>query len=48
MREILHFKWRLIDDVVGFSVTPAAGEGILTHLLCVFPSQLNCVQDTSL
>ena len=35
MKEIFHFKWRLIDDVVGFSITPAAGEGILTHLLCV-------------
>ena len=35
MKEIFHFKWRLIDDVVGFFITPIAGEGSLTHLLCV-------------
>ena len=35
MKEIFHFKWSLIDDVVGFCITPTAGEGILTHLLCV-------------
>ena len=35
MKEIFPFKWRLIDDVVGFSITPTAGEGILAHLLCV-------------
>ena len=29
MKEIFHFKWRLIDDVVGFSTTPAAGDGTL-------------------
>ena len=34
-REIFHFKERLIDDVVGFPTTPAAGEGILIHLLYV-------------
>ena len=35
MKEIFHFKWRLIDDVVGFSTAPTAGEGILTHLFYV-------------
>ena len=35
MKEIFHFKWRLIDDVVGFFISPAAGCGNLTHLLCV-------------
>ena len=35
MKEIYQFKRRLIDDMVGFSIAPAAGEGILTHLLCV-------------
>ena len=35
MKEIFHFQWRLIDDVAGLSTTPAAGEGILTHLLYV-------------
>ena len=30
-KEIFNFKWMLIDNVVG----PAAGEGILTHLLYV-------------
>ena len=29
------FNWRLIEDVVGLSTAPAAGEGILTHLLYV-------------
>ena len=46
----LHFKWRLTGNVVGFSSTPGAGEGILTHLLCVFLVSLlnrNCVQDVS-
>ena len=35
MKEIFHVKWRLIDNVEGFCTTPAAGEGILTHLLYV-------------
>ena len=35
VKEIFRFKWRLIDDVVGFSTTPGAGEVILTHLLYV-------------
>ena len=35
MKEIFDFKWRLIDDVVGFFISPTAGEGILTHLVCV-------------
>ena len=35
MKEIFHFKGRLIDDMVGFSTIPAAREGILTHLLYV-------------
>ena len=35
MSENFYFKWRLIGDVVALSTTPAAGEGILTHLLCV-------------
>ena len=49
-KEIFPFKWRLIDDVVGFSTTPGAAEGILTHLLCVigFLPNGNCVQDVSL
>ena len=32
-KEIFHVKGRLIGDVAGFSITPAGGEGILTHLL---------------
>ena len=35
MKKIFHFKWRLIDDVVGFPIAPTAGEGILTHVLCM-------------
>ena len=35
MKEIFHLKGRLIDDVVGFSTIPAAGDGMLTHLLFV-------------
>ena len=35
MKEIFHFKVRLISNVVGFSTTPAAGKGILTHHLYV-------------
>ena len=34
-KEIFHFKGRLIDDVVGFCTTAAAGERILTYLLYV-------------
>ena len=37
--------------MVGFSITPAAGKGILTYLLCVSLVSLlkgNCVQDVSL
>ena len=33
MKEIFLFKRSLIDDVVGFSTTPAAGDGTLTHPL---------------
>ena len=32
---IFHLKWNIIGDVVGFAATTGAGEGILTHLLCV-------------
>ena len=35
VKDIIHFKWRLIEDVVGFFISPTAGEGILTHLVCV-------------
>ena len=36
VKEIFHFKWRLIGDVVGFFIVPAAGYGSLTHLfVCV-------------
>ena len=35
LKEIFCFKWRLIDDVVGLSITAAAGERILTHLSCM-------------
>ena len=50
MKEIFYFKWRLIDDVVGFSITPTDGEGILTHLVCVSLASLlkKCVQDMAL
>ena len=51
MKEILHFKQRLIDNVVGFPTAPAAGEGILTPLLyesLVSSQNGNCVQDVSL
>ena len=47
MKEIFHFKWRLSDDVVGFSTTPAAGEGILTHVSLV-SSQMETVSKTCL
>ena len=33
MKEIFLFKGRLIDDVVGFSTTPAAGDVTPTYLL---------------
>ena len=33
MKEIFHFKRSFIDDMVGFSTVPAAGDGTLTHLL---------------
>ena len=36
VKKIFHFKWRLIDDVADFFITPTAGEGILTHLVRVF------------
>ena len=32
MKEIFHFKGRLIDDVVCLSTIPAAGDGTLTHV----------------
>ena len=35
MKEIFLFKGRLIDDVVGFSTIPAAGDGTLTYALYV-------------
>ena len=35
MKEIFLFKGRLIDNVVGFSTIPAAGDGTLTHHLYV-------------
>ena len=35
MKGIFPIKWKLIEDLVGFSITPAVGEGILTHLLYV-------------
>ena len=35
MKEIFLFKGRLIDDVLGFSTIPAAGNGTLTHDLDV-------------
>ena len=51
MKEIFHFKERLIGDVVGFSTTPGAGERILPPHLCVSLVSLlmgNCVLDVSL
>ena len=50
MKEIFHFKGRLIDNVVDFSTTPAAAEGILTHLLYVSLvfSQMETVSKTCL
>ena len=35
MKEIFHFKGRLVDNVVGLSTVPAAREGTLTYLLYV-------------
>ena len=35
LKEIFHFKGRLIDDVMGFSGVPLAGDGTLTHHLYV-------------
>ena len=36
MKEIFHFKGRLIDNVVGFSTIPVDVDGTLTHLLYVY------------
>ena len=49
-KEIFHFTWRLIDDVVGFSPASAAGEEILTHLFYVsmVSSQKEAVSKTCL
>ena len=35
MKEIFHFKGRLIDTVVGFSTIPAAGDQTLADILYV-------------
>ena len=35
VKEIFHFKWRLIGDVVGFFILLAAGYGSLTLFLYV-------------
>ena len=50
MKEIFHFKGRLIDDVVGFSTVPAAEDGALTHLLYVslVSSQMETMSKTFL
>ena len=50
MKEIFHFRGRLIGDVVGFSTTLAVGEGILTHLFYVslVSSQMETVSKTCL
>ena len=47
MKQIFHFKGRLIDDVVGFSTVPEAGDETLTCVIG-FLSYGNCVQDVSL
>ena len=49
-KEIFHFKWRQIDNVVGFSTTPPVGEGMLTPLLYVslVSSQMETVSKTEL
>ena len=46
----LPLQRRLIDDVVGFSTIPAAGDGTMTHLLYVslVPSQMEAVFKTCL
>ena len=46
MKEIFLFKEMLIDDVVGFSTIPAAGDGTLTHTSLV-SSQIDTVYKTS-
>ena len=48
MKEIFLFKGRIIDDVVGFSTIPAAGDGTLTHHLYVslVSSQMETVSKT--
>ena len=48
MTEIFLFKGRLIDNVVGFSTVPAAGDGTLTHALYVslVPSEIETVSKT--
>ena len=50
MKEIFHFKGRIIDNVVGFSTIPTAGGGALTHLLYVslVSSQKETVSKTCL
>ena len=49
-KEIFHYKGRLIDNVVGFSTIPEAGEGILIHPLYVslVSSQMETVSKTCL
>ena len=48
LKEIFHFKGRLIDNVVGFSIVPAAGNGTLTHHVYVslISSQIKTVSKT--
>ena len=46
-KEIFHFKVSLIDDVVGFSTFPAAGDGTLTHhfYVSLVSSQMETVSE---
>ena len=48
MKEIFLFKGKLIDDVVGFSTIPVAGDGTLKHILYVslVSSQMETVSKT--
>ena len=42
MKEADHIKWRLIGNVVVFSITPGDEEGVLTYFsMCIigFPSK---------
>ena len=51
VKEVDHFKWGLIDNMVGFFILPTAVYARMTlSLICVLDlfHKENCVQDVSL